>query len=78
MEKASDVNLALDLISDTQKNIFDEAYLISNDGDFSGAVKAVKNLGKTIIYVAIGNRKMVNKLVHYHCKPTSNGVLFLR
>ena len=62
MEKASDVNLALDLILDTQKDTFDEAYLISNDGDFSGAVKAVSNLGKTIVYVAIGNRKMVS---HY-------------
>src|SRR3989344_3376024 len=62
VEKASDVNLTLDLILDTQKNIFDEAYLISNDGDFSGAVKAVKDIGKKIIYVAIGNRKMVS---HY-------------
>ncbi len=68
VEKASDVNLTLDLILDTQNNIFDEAYLISNDGDFSGAVKAVKNLGKTIIYVAIGNRKMVS---HYLKKVAS-------
>ncbi len=62
VEKASDVNLALDLILDTQKDIYDEAYLVSNDGDFSGAVKAVKDIGKKIVYVAIGNRKMVS---HY-------------
>ena len=62
IEKASDVNLALDLVLDAQKDIYDEAYLISNDGDFSGAVKSVKDFDKKIIYVAIGNRKAVS---HY-------------
>ena len=38
VEKASDVNLALDLALDAQKSVYDKAYLISNDGDFSGAV----------------------------------------
>ena len=60
--KASDVNLALDLVLDSQKDIYDEAYLISNDGDFSGAVKSVRDFGKKMIYVAIGNRKSVS---HY-------------
>jgi len=36
VEKASDVNLALDLALDAERGIYDEAYLISNDGDFSG------------------------------------------
>lgn len=62
VEKASDVNLALDLVLDSQKDIYDEAYLISNDGDFSGAVKSVRDFGKKMIYVAIGNRKSVS---HY-------------
>ena len=68
VEKASDVNLALDLVLDAQKEIYDEAYLISNDGDFSGAVKAVKDFRKKVIYVAIGNKKTVS---HYLKKVAS-------
>ena len=68
VEKASDVNLALDLVLDAEKGIYNEAYLISNDGDFSGAVKAVKNFEKKIIYVAIGNRKAIS---HYLKKVAS-------
>ena len=40
VEKATDANLALDLVLDAQANLYDEAFLVSNDGDFSGAVKA--------------------------------------
>jgi uncharacterized LabA/DUF88 family protein len=43
IEKARDVNLALDLVLDAQKNIYDKAYLISNDGDFSCAVYSAIN-----------------------------------
>ncbi|MDO8622856.1 MAG: NYN domain-containing protein [archaeon] len=68
VEKASDVNLALDLVLDAEKGIYDEAYLISNDGDFSGAVKAAKNFGKIVVYVAIGNRKVIS---HYLKKVAS-------
>ncbi len=68
VEKASDVNLALDLVLDAEKEIYDEAYLISNDGDFSGAVKATKDFGKHVIYVAIGNKKSVS---HYLKKVAS-------
>lgn len=60
VEKASDVNLALDLALDAQKEIYDKAYLISNDGDFSGAVLSAKEFGKEIIYVAIGNKKVIS------------------
>ena len=68
VEKASDVNLALDLVLDAEKGIYDEAYLISNDGDFSGAVKAAENFGKIVVYVAIGNRKAIS---HYLNKVAS-------
>jgi len=67
-EKASDVNLALDLVLDAEKGIYDESYLISNDGDFSGAVKAAKNFGRKVIYVAIGNKKSIS---HYLKKVAS-------
>lgn len=60
VEKATDMNLALDLILDSILD-YDIAYLISNDGDFSGAVKAVvERFGKEIIYVVIGNNKMIS------------------
>jgi len=60
VEKASDVNLALDLALDAEKGIYDEAYLVSNDGDFSGAVNAAKDFNKIVVYVAIGNRKAIS------------------
>jgi len=73
VEKASDVNLALDLALDAQKEIYDEAYLISNDGDFSGAVNAAKNFGRKIIYVAIGNRKAIS----HHLNKVSSRTLYI-
>tara|TARA_Y100000310_G_scaffold340548_1_gene436681 strand:- start:2150 stop:2689 length:540 start_codon:yes stop_codon:yes gene_type:complete len=69
IEKATDVNLALDLVLDAQANIYDEAYLISNDGDFSGAVKSIiERFGKKITYVAIGNTKSIS----YHLKKVAS------
>ncbi len=69
VEKASDVNLALDLALNAEKGIYDEAYLISNDGDFSRAVTAARNFGKIIFYVAIGGRKAIS---HYLKKVASS------
>jgi uncharacterized LabA/DUF88 family protein len=72
VEKATDVNLALDLILDAQANIYDKAYLISNDGDFSGAVSAIiERFGRKIVYVAIGNEKMVS----HHLRKVSSETL---
>ena len=72
VEKATDVNMALDLVLDAQANEFDEAYLISNDGDFSGAVEAsVKRFNKEIIYVAIGT----NKTISHHLRKVASGTL---
>lgn len=69
VEKATDVNLALDLVLDAQADVYDEAFLISNDGDFSGAVKAIiERFKKKIIYVAIGNSKSSS----YHLKKVSS------
>lgn len=72
VEKATDVNLALDLVLDAQANVYDESYLISNDGDFSGAVKAViERFSKRVTYVAIGN----NKMISYHLKSVASNTL---
>ena len=72
VEKATDVNLTLYLVLDAQANEFDEAFLISNDGDFSGAVKAaVERFSKDVTYVAIGN----NKMISHHLKSTASKTL---
>lgn len=69
IEKATDVNLALDLVLDAQAGHYDRAYLISNDGDFSGAIKAViERFRKEIIYIAIGNPKTIS----HHLKKVSS------
>jgi len=73
VEKASDVNLALDLVLDAQKEAYDEAYLISNDGDFSGAVNSAINFGKKVIYVAIGNRKSIS----HHLKKVASRTFYI-
>ncbi len=69
VEKATDVNLALGIVLDAQANIYDEAFLISNDGDFSGAVEAsIKRFNKKINYVAIST----NKSISYHLKKVAS------
>jgi len=74
IEKATDVNLALDLVLDAQADVYDEAYLVSNDGDFSGAVKAViERFAKKVIYVAIGNKKSIS----YHLKNVASETLLV-
>jgi uncharacterized LabA/DUF88 family protein len=71
VEKASDVNLALDLALDAQKGVYDKAFLVSNDGDFSGAVTSAVNFGKEVIYVAIGNKKSVS----FHLKKVASSTI---
>lgn len=73
IEKASDVNLALDLTLDAEKGVYDEAYLISNDGDFSGAVLAAKSFGKKIVYLAIGNKKSIS----HHLKKVASRTFYM-
>ena len=73
VEKASDVNLALDLALDAEKGIYDEAYIVSNDGDFSGAVLAAKSFGRNVVYVAIGNKKSIS----HHLKKVASRTFFI-
>lgn len=73
VEKASDVNLALDLALNAEKGIYDEAYLLSNDGDFSGAVSSAINFDKKVIYVAIGNKKSIS----HHLKKVASRTLYI-
>lgn len=48
-EKAVDVHLATDLIMDAHAGVYDDAYVLSADGDFTPAVTAVRTLGKRIL-----------------------------
>ena len=41
-EKQSDVNLAINLLNDAHKNLYDKAYIFSGDSDFIGAYKLLK------------------------------------
>jgi|SRR3989339_347604 len=68
VEKATDVNLALDLALDAQKGEYDKAFIISNDGDFSGAVSAAVGFKRKVVYVAIGT----NKSISYHLKKVAS------
>lgn len=74
VEKASDVNLALDLALDAQKEEYDKAFLISNDGDFSGAVSSAIGFKKEVTYVAIGNKKSIS----HHLKKVSSATLRIK
>lgn len=50
-EKAVDVALAVDMVVMAERNHYDAAYLLSADGDYTPAVKAVREAGKKV-YVA--------------------------
>jgi uncharacterized LabA/DUF88 family protein len=74
VEKATDINLALDLILDAVDNKYDKAFLISNDGDFSGAVSAaIERFNKEIVYVAVGNKRMIS----HHLKKISSSTFII-
>ena len=68
VEKATDVNLALDLALDAQKGEYGKALLVSNDGDFSGAVSAAVGFGRKVVYIAIGT----NRSISYHLKKVAS------
>ena len=68
IEKATDVNLALDLALDAQKGEYDKALIISNDGDFSGAVSAAVGFKRKVIYIAIGKSKNIS----YHLRKVAS------
>ncbi len=52
VEKAVDVMLAVDLVVMAERNLFDAAYLLSADGDFTPAVQAVQAHGKKVYVVS--------------------------
>jgi len=72
VEKATDVNLAQDLIFNAMDDVYDNAYLISNDGDFSGVISSIiRRFNKKVTYVAIGNQKSIS----YHLRKVSSNTM---
>lgn len=54
VEKAVDVMIAVSMVEMAQRNLYDVAFLLSADGDYTPAVVAVKAKGKSVIAVAPG------------------------
>ncbi len=54
VEKGIDIMLATDLLRFAWDNLYDVGILVSGDGDFTYAVKAVKDLGKHVEVAAFG------------------------
>lgn len=53
--KADDVCLALDMLGDAYEDEYDEAILISSDGDFVPLIERVKRLGKEVAICYFGD-----------------------
>lgn len=57
-EKGSDVNVAIELVTDGLLDRFDLAYVISNDSDLCGAIEKVRSVtGKAVFVVNPTSRK---------------------
>ena len=63
-EKGIDVNTAVDMLTMAVKGLYDTAILISGDGDFDKAIKAVKDLGKHVenAYFTKGHSKQLMRI----------------
>lgn len=55
VEKAVDVNLAVDLVDLARNDKYDVAYLLSADGDFTPAVELVQSMGKKVFAASCQN-----------------------
>jgi len=60
-EKRVDVSIAVDMVMKAQADEYDVAYLLSADGDFVPAVRAVRNLGKTVFAVSAASGRELAK-----------------
>ena len=52
-EKAVDVMLSVDLVEMAAKDAFDDAYILSADGDYTPAVAAVRAMGKQVLAASL-------------------------
>ncbi|MEK7349011.1 MAG: NYN domain-containing protein [Candidatus Eisenbacteria bacterium] len=54
VEKAVDVQIAVDMVSMATRDEYDSAYLLSADGDFTPAVETVRAIGKKVFAASPG------------------------
>lgn len=68
MEKAVDVFLAVDLVTLAINNVYDAAYVLTADGDYTPAVDAVRKLNKKVYASSCVNgarlAQAVNSFIH--------------
>ena len=68
VEKAVDVFLAVDLVAMAINDVYDAAYLLTADGDYTPAVAEVRKLGKKVYAASPLNgfqlAKTVNSFIH--------------
>ena len=63
IEKAVDVNLAIDMVTMAISGSYDAAYLLSADGDFTKAVEFVRSRGKKVYAASFGRGAQLAKAV---------------
>jgi len=63
-EKAVDVQLAVDMVVMAMRNEYDCAYLLSADGDFTGAVDYVRSTGKKVYAASCLHGAQIAKAVN--------------
>ena len=54
--KEDDIQLAVDMVKLAYNNAYDTAILVSSDGDFVPAVKAIKEIGKNVENIGFENK----------------------
>ncbi len=65
-EKGSDVNLAVHMVNDAHKNLFDCAIVVSNDSDLAEAMRIVKDeCGKLVGLFTPWKRRASKQLMQY-------------
>lgn len=70
-EKGTDVNIAVHLLNDAWKNLYDCAVLVSNDSDLAEALRLTRELGKAIGWFISDNcrpAKSLADLATFSCK----------
>lgn len=53
VEKGTDINLAIHALSKAHFNSYDIAFVMSGDSDYISVYKQLKNIGKTVVVVAV-------------------------
>ncbi len=65
--KEDDIHLAVDMVKFSYNNAYDTAILVSSDGDFVPAIKAIQEIGKNVENIGFEN------VFSYHLKQECDG-----